>query len=1139
MLLKRLEAVGFKSFATRTSVELVSGISVVVGPNGSGKSNIADSVRWVLGEQSARAVRARKPEEVIFAGSMGRQPLGMAEVSLVFDNADGALPIDFSEVKVSRRLYRSGESEYLLNNARVRLRDITHHLLHVGLGSDSYCVIGQGSVDELILQRPDERRVIFENAADIRRHQLKLNDTRSKLQATQVNLTRVEDVIAELAPHVRRLKGQADRAARSASMATELGQLATRYYRLRWREVRCELAEAEQTLASTERTLAQAVERTASAEAGLTSSEKLVAALELRLATERPRVEALRERARMAGQSLAVTRERLAALAEAERATGASLAENEAHVARLDREIAGRQAALLDLADVANPDPALRDHARERMASLEARLASGEQELRLQRAARDTAEQAILTAERELSGAEIRLGEIEASGALERARQGEARARLAAVQTQVTRLTGLVSEGEQRLAAARLAAEITRTTLDGTRSEEHRRAEKLRELRQQVDRLQGALDALGLAPRGGADAALPAQWREVLANLPVVGLAGDLAGRVRPLDVLLRGYLQRIVVVRTDDAAREARSRLAGLLSAGGPAWAVLSLDGRLFAAPGDQPVEADEGQGSALVSWRERVVELEAERTTLEVAAAAAEEAARAAAAVLAGAERQADRAGVELRTAEESLDAASRQLTSARAEDSKLTTELRRALQQASAADELGQATAAQCVDARERLAQARQAREQAARALAAQEHALAAIREEAGAARARLDQLDRAEAQRLAERRSAEQLVERAGAERRQAVAGQVELRHRVDELRRQTVALREREQVLVQEESTLRDELDPLLTDLAAAESERLRLIQERHRLEAAAHAVRVAERAEHERRERVLPRAQRARDELDRLRQEVEDLAETEGSDRQAVEGDWTHQLQLALTETSEAAHVPVDLPEAPPAELAEMRRRLAALRRELRLAGGAGGAVVEEFRDLSDRHTFLSQQASDLGAGMAELRSAAAELEAHMRERFAGVFEAVNLAFQACFQTLFDGGEARLVLTQPDNVLDSGVEIMARPPGKKLQGLLSLSGGERALTIVALLFGLLKVNPTPFCVLDEVDAALDEANVRRFADLLRELSSTIQFIVVTHNRATMEIADAMYGVTMDQEGVSRILSVKPRLAATA
>src|SRR6266446_8498861 len=245
MHLRRLDLVGFKSFAARTSTELLPGIVVVVGPNGSGKSNVADAVLWVLGEQSSKAVRARKPEEVIFAGSAARQPLGMAEVSLVLDNADGSLPIEFGEVRVTRRLYRSGDSEYLLNGARVRLKDITQLLLHAGLSPDSYTVVGQGSIDELILQRPDERRIAFENVADIRRHQLRLNDTRSKLTSTQANLVRVQDVLAELTPHVRRLKTQPDRAQRAEAFRAELHELLLRSFKVRLSKAHADRRQAD------------------------------------------------------------------------------------------------------------------------------------------------------------------------------------------------------------------------------------------------------------------------------------------------------------------------------------------------------------------------------------------------------------------------------------------------------------------------------------------------------------------------------------------------------------------------------------------------------------------------------------------------------------------------------------------------------------------------------------------------------------------------------------------------------------------------------------------------------------------------------------------------------------------------------
>jgi chromosome segregation protein len=282
-------------------------------------------------------------------------------------------------------------------------------------------------------------------------------------------------------------------------------------------------------------------------------------------------------------------------------------------------------------------------------------------------------------------------------------------------------------------------------------------------------------------------------------------------------------------------------------------------------------------------------------------------------------------------------------------------------------------------------------------------------------------------------------------------------------------------------------------------------------------------LRAAERAAHEVREARHVAAQRAMDEVERLNSEIAETAEMEAETYGGAA--WAEQLRLQFDASAEPLEA---------FDLEAARRRIATLQRELRGVGGVAESVVEEYRELSERHAFLEHQSADLHAAMAELESAAAELEGHMRERFAETFAAMQAAFQECFSQLFGGGEARLVLTEPDDLLRTGVDIVARPPGKKLQGLLSLSGGERALTIVSLLFGLLKINPTPFCVLDEVDAALDEANVQRFANLLAEFARRIQFIVVTHNRATMDKADAMYGVSMDAASVSHIFSVRPR-----
>jgi chromosome segregation protein len=317
------------------------------------------------------------------------------------------------------------------------------------------------------------------------------------------------------------------------------------------------------------------------------------------------------------------------------------------------------------------------------------------------------------------------------------------------------------------------------------------------------------------------------------------------------------------------------------------------------------------------------------------------------------------------------------------------------------------------------------------------------------------------------------------------------------------------------------------LVPLQAELETAEQRRTGRLAARQAEERDLAALRARERVLQERRQEALVRAQRARGERERLEQEV---AEAVDDDADEAERAWSHQLRLSLEDGDTRDTVD----EAAPRDIDALRKRLTSLQRDLRASGDVSPSVLEEYRELAERHQFLAKQSMDLEAALQDLSAAAHELEAHMRGRLEGVFIAVDAAFQECFRRLFGGGEARLVLTQPDDLLATGVDIVARPPGKKLQGLLSLSGGERALTIVALLFGLLKIHPTPFCLLDEVDAALDEANVQRFADLLCELARGIQFIVVTHNRATMEAADALYGVTMDANGVSREFSIKPR-----
>jgi chromosome segregation protein len=419
---------------------------------------------------------------------------------------------------------------------------------------------------------------------------------------------------------------------------------------------------------------------------------------------------------------------------------------------------------------------------------------------------------------------------------------------------------------------------------------------------------------------------------------------------------------------------------------------------------------------------------------------------------------------------------------------------------------------------------LSQARQKRERAHEATQEHEQLVATLQQQLSHAQANLLALEARQSKRQVERAAQQALRERIGAEIGTTRDSLAVTHQQLDQLDQQASELGEREAQLIEELQATLLALAPIEQELSGAELQRMELQATRRTEETRLAELRTTERLAREDREERHVQAQRTADELERLHAEIDETAELE-QDTGGGGAQWAEQLRLGLSTNDAEPPEPIDLE--------PLRRRITTLQRELRAVGGVAESVVDEFRELSERHDFLNNQSDDLRVAMIELHQAAAELEAHMRERFSAVFEATQEAFQECFGQLFGGGEARLVLTEPDDLLRTGVDIVARPPGKKLQGLLSLSGGERALTIVALLFGLLRVNPTPFCVLDEVDAALDEANVQRFANLLADFARAIQFVVVTHNRATMDRADALYGVSMDADGISRIFSIKP------
>jgi chromosome segregation protein len=1237
-MLKRLELLGFKSFASRSVFEFERGISALVGPNGSGKSNVADAVRWVLGEQSAKALRGKKAEEVIFLGSAERHPLGMAEVALVLENEDRRLPLDFSEVRLARRLYRSGESEYLINGAQARRRDLVNLLLQVGLHAEGYTVIGQGAVDELIMQRPDERRAVLEHAADISRHQARLSEARAKLTAVDQNLTRCRDLVAELEPHARRLRAQADKAQRYAARRAELAGLARSYYRTalaeKWRSheaAASQLSEAaakcnrlEDEIAAREQDRSNARHEVAALDAQFTTLRARLSELhrdrdsrmaELAMDRQRAgflqaRIEAAMEAARRAAERAAqLANETAAAQPEleldGESPSAAELHRLETLVGELDTQLhqareaweaarRGHIAVTEERQRWQNEDEEARERraqAREAAAevmaghaALRSRLdqnlaisARVEHELIAARKLESGLSAAVATARRERGEAESHLAEARGREQKVHTELELARAALAAIlddadvaaaepdgsepETDRWLIHPLASSGQAPYEEAGIG---TRNGEEGAHTQAKRLgasfavppeyepaiAAALGEwARAELVADPGAAHSVVAGERSGRELFIACvhdgdherpgghfskRLEQALAGIPYQPAAEVVGRRLNGNGSVPLGPLAFTVIVADLDTANRARERLSGVAE---QPWQVSTLSGQVITHLGGW-ARGSESSADRLVSLRRREAEARSRIAELEVHAEVAarrraaaegelravesrehdsragERAAAAEIRLLAQrcAELQAERHEAEAALA--ALDRSSRPIESTIAE-SDLERHARRdelARQAAQLAGE--ERLASESLQELQRRWERAWSEREEARRLVERVAAERSAREEVAATRAR-------EIRRLRDEES------NAIAETQRMAEEQVVVHDRLEAS--ESAAARLSAQI-----ADVTQALDDLssrrTTHVAAADQVENRTVELRQQM---AHAQRV--------REGALLTRQQAADELARLREEAESTAEEWGLAGEAV-------VQLSLTRsTAEAAALssgasdgrqldqaaPERAASEPEFDLASTRRRLVALQRELRTDGATSESVLEEHREVEERLRFLAGQSADLGAAMQELEGVIEELESMMRRGFTAAFERVNAAFDDTFARLFGGGTARLLLTDPDEPLRTGVEVVAQPPGKRLQNLMSLSGGERALTSTALIFALLAINPLPFCVLDEVDAALDESNARRFAALLQEHAQRTQFIIITHNRATMEIAAALYGISMGGDGVTTVLSLRP------
>ena len=902
-LLKRVELLGFKSFPERTVVDFSAGISAVVGPNGCGKSNVVDAVRWVLGEQNPRALRAERMEDVIFGGTESRGRVSVAEVTLVMDNSDRSLPVDVSEVELRRRLYRSGESEYLVNRQAVRLRDLREIFLDTGVGKNAYSVMEQGRIDLLLAARPEQRRQVFEEAAGIARYRTRAADAERKLHHTRQNMTQVNAIIAEV-------KRSRDVLANQVERANQYRSLQERIF----------------------------------------GAERDLELIRLReLEARRAAIEA----------DLGAARERHARLEEQSRGAREALQGNTDHTRTLEAEVVELQRRLYGV-DLQRGDT------RERMASTRERIVESERSVAGYRdrergvAARIVElQQAREARQEEAAAAEAHLRELH--GARD------------SVAAEITDLQRRVRDNAHLEAEANVAVQVEDQRLEDLRGRLRTTTDDI------VASLDSGLQAAGYSPeaRAAAEEEIARLIQDLHATLAADGDAGDAPERlrtarqqVRQLDELIKSYGTLTSTVIDD------------FLSPRGIVTQKRQLDEELGAAVARIAQQRKRAEGARRDNEKLAVRIADRQRRVHDL---------------------QVD--GTRSAALRESLTAECEQLGAQIAEQQGRRGELARDEQ-----------NAAQGIAAMNRTLHDLETRGER---LAEQDEEL----------RARLAELD-GELQRQSARHAAHE---------------------------RKVQQLREK-------------------MERAASGIERLRL---------------------------------RAAEVATEIRTTLRTFQEIHAQD--------LSQYELDITQSESRS---------------ELRAMLARLREQVRSLGQVNLMAAEQFREVDERYQFLRRQLDDLETATSDLAQIAERIHAESSALFRQAFDDIRGAFQAMFRRLFGGGRTELKLTDPEALLESGIEFYAQPPGKKLENITLLSGGERALTAVALLFALYRVRPSPFCILDEIDAALDDENVGRLVELLTEFSADTQFLVVTHNKRTAAGASHLFGITMEEQGVSRLVTLR-------
>jgi len=1179
MKIKKISIHGFKSFVDKVTLHFPAGTSGIIGPNGCGKSNIVDAIRWVLGEQNARHLRGKHMEDIIFNGSESRKPLGMAEVVLTFSNEDGlasARFANFTEIEIARRLYRSGESEYYINKVQSRLKDIVDLFTDTGIGTRAYSIIEQGQVGWLINAKAEERRAIFEEAAGINKFKHKKDAALRRLESTRENLTRVNDIISEVKRQLNSLNRQAKKAERYKALKDELKTLELTLSSLEFTKMREALSKVSKrleavkdeevaagTLIAAREEQAEELkvehlgvegeykgirERVFEAERAIQNEEqgRALASMrieELRRAQERLGLEieeitSGREGASMEIEALKTSLTELTSLIEAD---SAKLSENSKALETVSSELRAKEDSQRALkaesfkissrfSDIRNAiGNCLRDeeHLRAREAKAKAEiqtasstLASKEEPIKALRENINGAGSRKEALQAELAGVRQGLETFERDRA-EKAREisktkdeySKASAMLATLEGMDKNFESLkggakaIMQRQDKTGIFGLIADCIETNPGFERAVEAVLADKLQFVLVESHREGiGAIEYLKAKGAGRASFIPVNETRQVAAPVPAQG--GQLHG-VRELVKELRikdGY-DSIVTCLLGDVfiADNLEAALAAWKESGG--WRTfVTVEGEIIDAQGVM-TGGSALSGSGILQRRGEIKKIRANAEALALQ--------------ISGLEQELKSLDEKILSEKGRIDGLRDRLHKSEIEKVNLSSDLKRQEDEAERLRRTLDSLKGEIADAERKLAETgtkkaafSQEREGLEGNLAGIDGKIAAIADEAGALGRRKEEISAVVTEarvKLASSRERLESVKREVSSKERSIE---ESGRRIEtkkaEIERSALEIASKEN----EAAAIKERLEALLSQIDGIKKEE---VAKAEALDALASQIKTIE---HE-------------------------LKEVKGkySEAQELKGELTielREMELAIKGLNERMqekygtflqeYRPLEGEEAPDIENLEEKRE--DLREKIAAIGEVSLSALEEFNDLERRHQFLLDQQADLTKSVDALHTAIQRINRTTREKFRTTFDEINAKFQETFPRFFSGGKAELRLTEESDILEAGVEIAAQPPGKRLQNITLLSGGEKALTATALIFAIFLIKPSPFCLLDEVDAPLDDANIDRFNMFVRDMSKISQFLLITHNKKTMEMADALYGITMQEPGVSKMITLK-------